>query len=141
MSVKFDIEQDLNSRPALSRKLMVDAMRRRQFDRQSAARRDKRHPGANVPVFAPDQIPDFDVVVIVERQRGNRWEARLNWYLLGHSGQFPVIPADELAEREPRRPTMAPHGFQQERLAVIEAAHQASALTDQFMRWATNEGD
>jgi hypothetical protein len=141
MSARFNLQKALAGDWRIARGLLFDAMHRRQYDRRSAARREQTHPGARVPVFKRDQVPDFEVVVVVEEQRGNRWVAHLHWYLLGHDGRFPVIPAGELDDSTPVEPTMPPHGFKQERLAVIEAAHQASALTDQFMEWATNQGE
>jgi hypothetical protein len=114
-------------------------MRGRQFNRNTASRRDMPPGVGGVPVFPADQIPDFEVVIVIERLPGNRWESRLHWFLHGLTGDFPVIPEAEQAANVARTPTMAAHGFGQERKAVIESASQASALVDQFIQWATSD--
>jgi hypothetical protein len=136
--VRFDIDRDVFGRVNARRAMVREAIDARQVRSATSGRRAT-HPGVGTyPVFEPDKVPDFDVVIVLERFPENRVEARLRWLLYGQQGDFPVIPESELEGKDKRKATMPAHGFRNEREATVEAARQASALIDEFMQWATN---
>jgi hypothetical protein len=135
--VRFDIDNVVN-RLGITRKMIGAAVQDRRLRSRTAER--NRRPGPDVPLLTPDEIPDFEVVIVLEKLGGNKHEARLCWFLFGNSGEFPVIPVSEQSAELKRTSTMAPHQFNNARDATIEAAKQAGALTDNFIEWAT-KGD
>lgn len=134
--MKFDIDSIVD-RPGITRRMMVAVLRGR--NRRVSTRERRRRPGPDVPILTLDEIPDFEVVIAITRI-GNKFEAKLRWFLLGRDGEFPVIPKAERAHNQVRTSMMPAHQFATEREAVIEASAQAAALTDNFVAWATEGG-
>lgn len=135
--MRFDIDGIVN-RPGMTRKMIAGVVR----DKRARTRTNERDrwPGPDVPLLAADEIPDFEVVIVLSKLDGNKHEAGLRWFLLGDSGEFPVIPAEDHSANEMRTSTMQAYQFDNPRQAVVEAAQQAAALTDNFIEWAT-QGD
>jgi len=97
----------------------------------------RKHPGTIQPIATEDQLPDFEVVIVVEKQRGNGHTASLHWMLAKQQGEFPIVPEAIDGGKIERHADMQPHRFATRREAIIEASRQGRVLTQQFVEWAT----
>ena len=143
--MKFDIESHITGKSFVHRAMMRDSIGSKVFrsragagGRAAVAKATKRAGLGAEPVTA-DRVPDFEVVVLLERLPGNRFTAVLRWFLLDRSGVFPVIP--ETSGEQTILASTKPYLFTSEREAVIEGSRQSRVLVDQFFTWATEGVD
>lgn len=145
--MKFDIETRISGQSFAHRALMRAAIGSKILRSRAGALGRARVPGTTAKgkpgahaaaVVTPDLVPDFDVVVILERLPSNLFAARLRWFLGDRNGTFPVVSAAdaEVAEFNVLA-SMDPHLFDSEFSAIIAGAKQSKILIDQFFEWAT----